>query len=141
MFNSYTDNNYKSNSLIWHIHTLYDFKYLPLILSVQFIDKLKEGRTCLNKASVLSISIKYPHVFGDAFLKNCIVSEIYATVFKVLFMLFYRTKKLYGLRARETKTRISRTSFSPDWKENPVFSSNHSPHCEQTTLWEYIQNE
>lgn len=83
MFGSYTVNNCKNNSLIWHIHRLYDFKYLPLIMSVQCIDKLKEGRGCLDTASVLSISVKYPHGFGEAFLKHCMISKIYATVFKI----------------------------------------------------------
>lgn len=83
MFGSYAVNNYKSNILIWYIHRLYDFKYLPPIMSVQCIDKLKESRACLDKASVLSISVKHPHDFGEAFLKHCMVSEIYARIFEI----------------------------------------------------------
>lgn len=39
MFSSYTVNNYKSNILTWHIHILYHFKDLLLMMLVQHIDR------------------------------------------------------------------------------------------------------
>lgn len=38
----------------------------------------------LDKASVLYVSIKYHSDFGEALLKQCVVSKIYATVFKII---------------------------------------------------------
>lgn len=99
--------------------TDYNLKYLLLIISVQCIDKLKEGRTCLDKASVLYISVNYCHELGEAFLKHCIISEVYATVFKIQVILilyfsikYLQNKKALGAESKEDENKNIREPIS-----------------------------